>query len=141
MLPTLGRQRIGGQILGAGQNVGGPLQCVHEHTGRTQTVLQTGGQRFRNAAERLQLVVGVSQAVLVVAVKVAGRRRNGRLGLRVGRVNGPMVGDREQGGEELGDQRIEVEVTAAVDVTGMAGGRLSDKCVCSQAFYTLVLTV
>lgn len=124
MLSTLGRQRIGRQVLGARQNVGSPLQSADEHAGRIQTVLQAGGQRFRDAAERLQLLVRLSQAVLVVAVEVAGRRRCGGLWPGVGRVDGPMVGDGEQRRKELGDQRVEVKVVVTVDVT--ARGRDCD---------------
>lgn len=73
MLPAIAGQCLRVDVLGAGQNIGGPIQRGHEQRGRTDAVLQAGGQIMRNAAERLQIVERVLQTVLVVGVEIAVR--------------------------------------------------------------------
>lgn len=118
MLPALGRQRIGRNVLGAGQNIGRSHQRLNKDVRLAEAVLQIRGQRVRNVAERLQLEVGMAQAVLVVVVEVTDTGA----GHRFAGVNGPMIGDRKECGEELADELMEVEFGIAMDEPEICGG-------------------
>lgn len=111
---TLRRQIFSVDFLSSRKNLGALSKGVKKQSSCIQALLETGGQQFRDHAEGLEFVEGVSQTALVVTVEITDRhwRRGGRIGDRV------MVGEGEKDLEEFVDQSVEFEVIVSVYATG-----------------------